>query len=46
MNAQREVDAHYFNVDQGGTGELPVAVITAEDVIATARQLYSFVNEK
>ena len=46
MNVQREVDAHYFNVDQGGSGELPVVEITAADVIETARQLNTFVNEK
>jgi hypothetical protein len=46
MNAQREVDAHYFNVDQGASGELPVVEITAEQVIETARQLNAFVNEK
>ena len=46
MNAQREVDAHYFNVDQGGSGELPVVEITTEQIIETARQFNSFVNEK
>ena len=47
MNAQRKVDAHYFNVDNKlEAGELPVIEITALDVINTARQLNSFVNEK
>ena len=46
MNVQRQVDAHYFNVDQGGTGELPVIEITAVEVIETARQLNEFVNQK
>ena len=44
-NAQRQVDAAYARVD-GGQVELPVLEITAEEVIATARQLNSFVNEK
>ena len=50
MNAQREVDAHYFAVDQAGDDativSLPVVEITAEQVIETARQLNAFVNEK
>jgi len=50
MNAQREVDAVYFAVDQAGEDativSLPVVEITAEQVIDTARQLNSFVNEK
>ena len=46
-NAQRKVDAHYFNVDNKlERSELPVINITVEDVISTARQLNSFVNEK
>ena len=46
-NAQRRVDAHYFNVDNKFvTGELPIVNITVEDVISTARQLNAFVNEK
>ena len=47
MNAQRKTDAHYFNVDNKfEAGELPVVEITAEQVIETARQLNSFVNER
>ena len=50
MNAQREVDAHYFAVDRAGDEasliSLPIVEITAEDVIETARQLNTFVNEK
>ena len=50
MNAQREVDAVYFAVDQAGDDasviSLPVVEITAEQVIDTARQLNSFINEK
>ena len=47
MNAQRKVDAHYFNVDNKlQAGELPVIEITADEVINTARQLNEFVNQK
>ena len=47
QNAQREVDAHFFNTDNKlETSELPVVEITAEKVIETARQLNAFVNEK
>ena len=50
MNAQREVDAVHFAVDQAGDDatilSLPVVEITAEQIIDTARQLNSFVNEK
>lgn len=47
MNAQRVVDAHYFAVDQNAApGDLPVPQITVEDVVATARSLNKFVNEK
>ena len=47
MNAQREVDAHYFNTDNKlETSELPVVEITAGEVIETARQLNEFVNQK
>ena len=47
MNAQRKVDAHYFNVDNKlEAGELPVIEITADEVINTARQLNEFVNQK
>jgi len=49
-NAQRVVDAHYFRIEQGGVGgkdsPLPIVEITADDVIATARSLNAFVNEK
>ena len=47
MNAQRKVDAHYFNVDNKlEAGGLPVIEITADEVINTARQLNEFVNQK
>ena len=47
MNAQRRVDAHYFNVDNKlEADELPVVEITAEEVIETAKQLNEFVNQK
>jgi hypothetical protein len=50
MNAQREVDAHYFAVEQSGDDasviSFPIVEITAEKVIETARQLNAFVNEK
>ena len=47
MNAQREVDAHYFNVDNKlDIAKLPVVEITADQVIETAKQLNEFVNEK
>ena len=50
QNAQREVDAHYFAVDQAGDEasliSLPVIQITPEDIIETARQFNAFVNEK
>ena len=47
MNAQREVDAHYFNVDNKlDMAKLPVVEITANQVIETAKQLNEFVNEK
>ena len=46
-NAQREVDAHLFNVDNKlDMAKLPTVEITAEQVIETARQLNAFVNEK
>ena len=50
QNAQREVDAHYFAVEQSGDDasviSFPVVEITAKQVIETARQLNAFVNEK
>ena len=47
MNAQRRVDAHYFNVDNKlDSSELPVIEVTADEVIETARQLNEFVNQK
>jgi Glu-tRNA(Gln) amidotransferase subunit E-like FAD-binding protein len=47
MNAQREVDAHYFNVDNKlDMAKLPVVEITTDQVIETAKQLNEFVNEK
>ena len=49
-NAQRVVDAHYFNVEQGGAGgkdsPLPMLGITPEQIIATAKQFNEFVTEK
>ena len=50
MNAQRELDAAYFAIDQAGEEasliSLPVIEITPEEIIETARQFNSFVNEK
>ena len=47
QNAQRKVDAHYFNVDNKlDRAKLPEVEITADQVIETARQLNEFVNEK
>jgi hypothetical protein len=47
MNAQRKVDAHYFNTENElESSELPVVEITADQVIETARQLNEFVNQK
>ena len=50
MNAQREVDAAYFAIDQAGNDativSMPVIEITAEEVIETARQLNAFVTER
>ena len=49
MNAQREIDAGYFAIDQAGDEasliSLPVIQITPEDIIETARQFNVFVNE-
>ena len=46
-NAQREVDAHLFNVDNKlDMAKLPTVEITAEQVIETARQLNAFVTER
>ena len=51
QNAQRELDAAYFAVNQADELEsslisLPVIEITAEEIIETARQFNTFVNEK
>ena len=50
MNAQREIDAAYFAIDHAGDEasliSLPVIEITSEEIIETARQFNSFVNEK
>ena len=50
QNAQRELDACYFAVNQAGDEaslvSLPVIEITPEEIIETARQFNSFVNEK
>ena len=49
-NAQRELDAAYFAVDQAGDEasliSLPVIEITPEEIIETARQFNTFINEK
>ena len=50
MNAQREIDACYFAIDQASDEasliSLPVIEITPEDIIETARQFNAFVTEK
>ena len=50
MNAQREVDACYFAIDHAGDEaslvSLPVIEITPEEIIETARQFNTFINEK
>tara|TARA_B100000287_G_scaffold209895_1_gene198124 strand:- start:450 stop:671 length:222 start_codon:yes stop_codon:yes gene_type:complete len=50
MNAQREIDAFHFTVDQSGDEvqyiSMPVIKITAEEVIETANKLNTFVNQK
>ena len=50
QNAQRELDAAYFAVNQAGDEasliSLPVIQITPEEIIETARQFNVFVNEK
>jgi hypothetical protein len=48
MNIGRKVDAYYASVDKNSQTDLefPTDSISAEEVIATARQLNSFVNEK
>ena len=46
-NAQRKIDAHYFNVDNKlSKSELPEIAITADEVIETAMKLNGFVNQK
>ena len=51
QNAQRELDACYFAVNQTDDLEaslisLPVIEITPEEIIETARQFNTFINEK
>ena len=51
QNAQRELDAAYFALNKADETEvslisLPVIEITPEEIIETARQFNSFVNEK
>jgi hypothetical protein len=51
QNAQRELDAAYFALQKADESEvslisLPVIEITPEEIIETARQFNSFVNEK
>ena len=50
MNAQREIDACYFAIDQASDEasliSLPVIEITPEEIIETARQFNAFVTEK
>jgi len=50
QNAQRELDAAYFAINQTGDEasliSLPVIEITPEEIIETARQFNSFINEK
>ena len=50
QNAQRELDACYFAInqsdDEASLISLPVIEITAEEVIETARQFNTFINEK
>ena len=50
QNAQRELDAAYFAVNQAGDEasliSLPVIEITPEEIIETARQFNTFINEK
>jgi len=47
MNAQRKVDAHYFNTENKlESSGLPVIEITPDQVIETARQLNKFINQK
>ena len=51
QNAQRELDACYFAVNQADASEsslisLPVIKITAEEIIETAREFNIFINEK
>jgi hypothetical protein len=51
QNAQRELDAAYFALNKADESEvslisLPVIEITPEEIIETARQFNSFVNEK
>ena len=50
MNAQREIDACYFAIDHAGDESslvsLPVIEITPQEIIETARQFNTFINEK
>ena len=50
QNAQRELDACYFAInqsdDEASLISLPVIEITPEEIIETARQFNTFINEK
>lgn len=46
-NHQRQIDAIIYNNEFSETKtEVPVFTVSATDVIATARELYEFVNDK
>ena len=46
-NHQRQIDAITYNNEYSETKTpVPVFTVTAADVIATARELYEFVNDK
>ena len=46
-NHQRQIDAIVYNNEFSETKtEVPIFTVDATDVIATARELYEFVNDK
>ena len=46
-NHQRQIDAIVYNNEFSETKtEVPIFTVSATDVIATARELYEFVNDK
>lgn len=46
-NHQRQIDAIIYNNEFSETKtEVPIFTVSATDVIATARELYEFVNDK